>query len=154
MNVVVDGYKAPGLLTVWASCPGSLLLEASPSVSTPWDSHRCPSGALQSHTHTHTHTQTQLAIAQTFIEKVHCPPKVTFRNDSPEITWKPSQKSRTLTSEMMEQFLQLTRSTSWSPNSLLKASGCQRLLFSRLCIPETNTGYRREERLQSSLFSI
>lgn len=58
-----------------------------------------------------------------------------------ERTWKPSQKSRTFTSEMIAQFLQLTRSTSWSPNSLLKASGCHKLPFRRLSIPDTNTGW-------------
>lgn len=58
-----------------------------------------------------------------------------------EMTWKPSQKSRTFTSEMIAQFLQLTRSTSWSPNSLLKASGCHKWLLRRLSIPETNTGW-------------
>ena len=62
------------------------------------------------------------------------------------MTWKPSQKSRTLTSEMMEQFLQFTRSTSWSPNSLLKASGCHRFPFRRLWIPDTSTGCRTEDR--------
>lgn len=63
-----------------------------------------------------------------------------------EMTWKPSQKSRTFTSEMIAQFLQLTRSTSWSPNSLLKASGSHKWLFSRLCIPDTNTGWKQRRR--------
>lgn len=60
------------------------------------------------------------------------------------MTWKPSQKSRTLTSEMMAQFRQLTRSTSWSPNSSLKASGRHRPPFRRLWIPDTSTGWREE----------
>lgn len=54
---------------------------------------------------------------------------------------KPSQKSRTFTSEIIAQFLQFTKSTSWSPNSWLKASGFQSSDLSFLCTPETNTGY-------------
>lgn len=57
------------------------------------------------------------------------------------MTSKPSQKSRTFTSEMIAQFLQLTRSTSWSPNSLLKASGRHKWLLRRLSIPDTKTGW-------------
>lgn len=53
---------------------------------------------------------------------------------------KPSQKSRTFTSEIIAQFLQFTKSTSWSPNSWLKASGFQSSDFSFLCTPETSTG--------------
>lgn len=53
---------------------------------------------------------------------------------------KPSQKSRTFTSEIIAQFLQFTKSTSWSPNSWLKASGFQSSDLSFLCTPETNTG--------------
>lgn len=52
----------------------------------------------------------------------------------------PSQKSRTLTSEMIAQFRQFTKSTSWSPNSWLKASGFQSSDLSFLCTPETSTG--------------
>lgn len=53
---------------------------------------------------------------------------------------KPSQKSRTLTSEIIAQFRQFTKSTSWSPNSWLKASGFQSSDLSFLCTPETSTG--------------
>lgn len=53
---------------------------------------------------------------------------------------KPSQKSRTFTSEIIAQFLQFTKSTSWSPNSWLKASGFQSSDLSFLCTPETSTG--------------
>lgn len=65
------------------------------------------------------------------------------------MTWKPSQKSRTFTSEIIAQFLQLTRSTSWSPNSSLKASGCHKWPFRRLCIPDTNTGWTQGTREQT-----
>lgn len=57
---------------------------------------------------------------------------------------KPSQKSRTFTSEMIAQFLQFTKSTSWSPNSWLKASGFQSSDLSFLCTPETSTGCRNK----------
>lgn len=67
------------------------------------------------------------------------------------MTWKPSQKSRTFTSEMIAQFLQLTRSTSWSPNSLLKASGCHKWPFRRFSIPDTNTGWTENQTKVSAL---
>lgn len=63
-----------------------------------------------------------------------------------EMISKPSQNSRTFTSEMIAQFLQLTRSTSWSPNSLLKAPGCHKWDFNRLSIPDTKTGLKRNRK--------
>lgn len=64
-----------------------------------------------------------------------------------EIISKPSQNSRTFTSEMIAQFLQLTKSTSWSPNSLLKASGCHKWDFNRLSIPDTKTGWNKKQEI-------
>lgn len=135
------------ILTVWASCPGSLHPEASPLTSTPWAGRHCLAVAL--------HSQTKLHISYCFtgirdtwaIKKRNIVAGTLSQTGySLEMTWKPSQKSRTFTSEMMAQFLQLTRSTSWSPNSSLKASGCQRWAFSRLCIPDTNTGWMQKRR--------
>lgn len=62
-----------------------------------------------------------------------------------DIISKPSQKSRTFTSEIMAQFLQFTKSTSWSPNSRLKASGFQSSDFNFLWTPDTSTGWEYKD---------
>lgn len=67
---------------------------------------------------------------------------------------KPSQKSRTFTSEIIAQFLQFTKSTSWSPNSWLKASGFQSSDLSFLCTPETSTGCGKKNNPRRKYFEL
>jgi len=133
-------------LTLWASCPWSLHLEANPLISTPWAYRRYPAVALQLQKihEFHLTSERNAYIAVQFT--------CTCLENSLEMISKPSQKSRTFTSEIIAQFLQFTRSTSWSPNSWLKASGLHRWDFRRLCIPDTNTGW--EQRRRRSLSDI